>query len=188
MPSTPHGYRRNNSMRHPHFDYSSAGAYFVTICVSQRICLFGTISGGVMCLNELGRIASEAWPALAKHHADFVLDTFVVMPNHVHALLWVRPPDDGQPPIESTHQRGFGGRSASSLSVLVGAYKSSVTQQTRRRRLLPVPVLWQRNFYDNIVRNDDVLAQVREYIRENPARWCEDLLHPAAASNRFNRD
>lgn len=188
MPHTPHGYRRNNSMRHPQFDYTSAGAYFVTICVSQRVCLFGSITDGVMCLNELGRIASETWPVLAEHHTDFVLDASVVMPNHVHALLWLRRPEDGQPSIVSTPQRRFGGRAAGSLSVLVGAYKSAITQQARRRRLLPAPVLWQRNFYDNIVRDDDVLAQVREYIRQNPARWCQDLLHPAAAPNRFNRD
>jgi putative transposase len=174
-------------MRHPQFDYTSTGAYFVTICVSQRICLFGTVSDGVMCLNELGRIACEAWPALAGHHADFGLDAFVVMPNHVHALLWLQPGDE-HPLVARTPHRTFGGRPASSLPVLVGAYKSSVTQKVRRRRLLPVPELWQRNFYDNIVRDDCALAQFREYIRQNPARWCEDLLHPAAAPNRFNRD
>lgn len=187
MPHTPHGYRRNNSMRHPQFDYSSAGAYFVTICVSQRICLFGTVTEGVMCLNDLGRIADEAWPALAKHHEDFVVDAFVVMPNHVHALLWLQPSVDGRPSMGSTPGRAFGGRDVGSLSVFVSAYKSAVTQQARRRRLLPVPVLWQRNFYDNIVRNNDALVEFREYIRQNPARWCEDLLHPAAAPNRFNQ-
>ena len=187
MPHTPRGYRRNNSMRHPHFDYTSAGAYFVTICVSQRICLFGSITDGVLCLNELGWIACDTWGTLAKHHPDFELDAFVVMPNHVHALLWLQRRNDGQALPESTTGREFGGRAAGSLSVLVGAYKSAVTQQAKLRRVLPVPVLWQRNFYDNIVRNDDALSQFREYIQQNPARWCEDLLHPAAVPNRFNR-
>lgn len=175
-------------MRHPQFDYTSAGAYFATICVSQRICLFGTISEGVICLNDLGQIASDAWPTLAKHHTDYMLDASVVMPNHVHALLWLRPPDDGLPSIASTHQRSFCGHAAGSLSVLVGAYKSAVTQRARRRRLLSVPVLRERSFYDNIVRNDDVLAQVHEYIRQNPARWRGDVLHPALAPNQFKRD
>ena len=139
-----------------------------------------------MCLNGLGQIASAAWPALAQRHGDFVLDAFVVMPNHVHALVWLQSNDANCVAPLVTPGRDFGPREAGSLSVLVGAYKSSVTQQARQKRVLPVPVLWQRNFYDNIVRDDEGLAQIREYIRQNPARWCEDLLHPAAP-NRFHR-
>ena len=186
MPTAPDRPQRHNSLRHPGFDYTSAGAYFVTICAAHRVCLFGEVAGGCMQLNPLGHVACSTWPALVEHHACAKVDEYVVMPNHVHALIWLQPLP---PPIAptGTQQRAFGNPVADSLSTLIGSYKSSVTQQAKRKRLLPGPVLWQRNFYDNIVRNAEALARIREYIRTNPARWHEDQLHPDAPPNPFNR-
>ena len=178
-------YQRRNSLRHPHFDYTGAGAYFVTICTAQRACLFGEVAGGIMRLNPLGQIAHNTWPALISKHNHAALDAFVIMPNHIHVLLWLRP-SDASAMHTSTQERAFGVRVAGSLSVLIGGYKSSVTQQAEAGQLLSA-TLWQRNFYDNIVRDDEALARIREYIRTNPDRWLDDKLHPAAPPNRFNR-
>ena len=179
-------YRRHNSLRHPHFDYTSAGAYFVTICVAHRECLLGDVVDGDVQLTPLGQIAHATWPALLEHDTNAQLDEYVVMPNHLHALIWLHLAP-AQETAAAAKQRVFADCIAGSLSVLVGSYKSSVTQQARTMRLLPSPALWQRNFYDNIVRNEDALAHIRNYIRTNPARWMDDQLHPAAPPNPFNR-
>lgn len=179
-------YQRHRSLRHQHFDYTSAGAYFVTICAAHRECLFGEVTNDSVHLSPLGQIAHDTWPALFSKHSDAALDAFVVMPNHVHAIIWLQPLDAPASDRE-THARAFGDPIAGSLSVLVGAYKSSVTQQAKTRRILVTATPWQRNFYDNIVRNDEALARIREYVRTNPSRWLDDKLHPTAPPNRFNR-
>ena len=183
---TADNYRRRNSLRRPHYYYTSTGAYFVTICAARRACIFGAVVNGQMQLNDLGQLAAAAWPALVDQHIHAGLDSYVVMPNHVHVLLWLRPPTLRQPHTPAPEQ-SFGHVTAGSLSALVRAYKSSVTQGAKAHHLLSASQLWQRNFYDNIVRNDAALAQIREYIRRNPERWQEDQLHPAAPPNPFNR-
>jgi REP element-mobilizing transposase RayT len=178
--------RRRNSLRHPQFDYTSPGAYFVTICVAHRECLLGEVVDRNVQLTALGQIADATWPALLKRNPHVQLDEYMVMPNHVHALIWLRQ-SSVQATTAAVKQRAFADCVGGSLSVLVGAYKSSVTQQARAKRLLTAPALWQRNFYDNIVRNEEALAHIRNYIRTNPARWTNDQLHPAAPPNPFNR-
>jgi putative transposase len=186
MLTSSNGYRRHNSLRHLHFDYTSAGAYFVTICVAHRECLLGDVVDGNVQLTPLGQIAHATWPALLARNTHAQLDEYVVMPNHMHVLIWLRlAPAQGTAAVGKP--RAFADCIAGSLSVLVGSYKSSVTQQARAKRLLPVPTLWQRNFYDNIVRSEEALAHIRNYIRTNPARWMDDQLHPAAPPNPFNR-
>ena len=107
-----------------------------------------------MVLNPLGRIADQCWVEFAERHTDAEVDAHVIMPNHAHVLLWItgRPAsaDLGAP----GNPRKFGDAIAGSLSSLVGAYKSAVTQQAIHRGLIPAPPLWQRNFYDHIVRGE----------------------------------
>ena len=171
MTTPPSGYRRRNSLRHPCHDYTKAGAYFVTFCAHQGRSIFGQVIDRKMVLNPLGQIAEDAWQKFANRHANVTVDVYVIMPNHVHVLLrLVQDPDiDNQDSTPKT--RAFGDAIADSLSTLIGAYKSSVTQPARRAGLAPGQPIWQRNFYDSIVRNEAGLQRIRDYIRANPVRW-----------------
>jgi putative transposase len=178
MPSTPQGYRRRNSLRHATFDYTQPAAYFVTFCCHKGQSLFGRVEDQTMILNPLGGIADRAWHEFAGRHSETEVDRFVVMPNHVHVLLWIRSSPDSATQNAPKQERKFGDAIAGSLSTLIGGYKSTVTQKAKLAGLLPGAALWQRNFYDHIVRNEPDLLRIREYIRNNPARWDEDKLHP----------
>lgn len=182
-------YRRRNSLRYTGYDYTQAGAYFVTFCTQGGRCIFGYVDDqGQMIHNSLGQIAHAAWADFAENHPEVEIDIFIVMPNHVHVLLWilahVNPAD--QPPPDK--KRAFGDAIAGSLSTLIGAYKGGVTQKTKNNNLMPGPKLWHRNFYDHIVRGEEELQHIRAYIRTNPQRWKEDKLHPDAPHNEFNRE
>lgn len=187
MPFTLRGYQRRNSLRHPKYDYTNAGAYFVTICAHQGRSLFGQIAEQTMILNRLGQIADIAWREFADRHPETMLDQFVIMPNHVHVLLWLTESSTVDSQQDEEKQRKFGDAIAGSLSTLIGVYKGAVTQKASHEKLIPGPPLWQRNFYDRIVRNESELQRIRNYIETNPARWIEDQLHPAAPPNQFNQ-
>lgn len=163
-------------MRHPDHDYTAPGAYFVTICVHDRQMLFGQIVDGVMHLNALGAIAGRCLLDVLERHDAVRLDVFVVMPNHIHLLLWISE----QPGVEpaSGPPREFAKPIAGSLSTVIGAYKAEVSRRARRAGLAPVGPLWQRNFWDHIIRNERELANVRNYIQTNPERWDVDRLRP----------
>jgi REP element-mobilizing transposase RayT len=167
--------RRPNTMRHTDHDYTASGAYFVTICVHDGQMLFGQIVDDVVQLSPLGAIAQRCLPLVFGHHVHIRLDVFVVMPNHVHILLWIVQPGV-QPPAPGP-QRAFAAPVAGSLSTLVGAYKAEVSRQAKRAGLAPAGPLWQRNFWDRIVRDDHELHNVRNYIQTNPQRWDLDRLH-----------
>jgi putative transposase len=167
--------RHPNTMRHTAHDYTAPGAYFVTICVHGQQLLFGQIVDGAMQCTPLGAMAQRCLPEVFGHHAHVRLDVFVVMPNHVHILLWIEQP--GVQPPTPEPQRAFAAPIAGSLSTLVGAYKAEVSRRAKRAGLAPVGPLWQRNFWDRIVRDDRELANVRNYIQTNPQRWDLDRLH-----------
>jgi putative transposase len=187
MPSTPQGYQRRNSLRQPNFDYTHAGAYFVTICAHRGRSVFGHVVDQEMMLNRLGQIAATRWDEFATRHPEVEVDLFVVMPNHVHVLLWLRrdAASVGQP--GAGKERKFGDAIAGSLSTLIGVYKGAVTQKAKQEKLIPGPPLWQRNFYDRIVCHEQELQHIRHYIENNPARWIEDQFHPDAPPNQFNQ-
>ena len=174
--------RRRNSLRHPDHDYTRPGAYFITICAYKGNALFGQIVDGVMQLNPLGQIAHQAWVDLPKRHPQISVDPFVIMPNHGHAVISILA-ETGKAGIPRQYAKPVAG----SISTVVNAYKVSVTKLAIHAGLIPGPPLWQRNFYDHIVRTDQELANIREYIRTNPARWLADQLHPDAPPNMFNQ-
>lgn len=187
MPQTPTPYRRRNSLRHPGYDYTAAGAYFVTICAQRGRALFGQVVEQSMQLNPLGEIAHSVWLEFAARQPTIRLDTYVIMPNHVHALLWITGGANQTHSGPADPQRRFGKPLAGSLSTLVGTYKSAVTQRAIRQGLLVDTSLWQRSFHDRIVRGEEELARIRDYISSNPARWLDDQLHPNAPPNPFNQ-
>lgn len=175
------------SIRLPEYDYRSPGAYFVTTCTADRICLFGHVVDGRVQLNEYGRIVAEEWYRTEEVRDRVVIDTFVVMPNHTHGVIVITDPPDADPGRGSSPttpyqdeppDRTFGGAIAGSLSTIMRQFKSMVTKRVNRLRDTPGAAVWQRNFYERVVRNRDELDRIREYIRRNPAQWHRDRNHP----------
>lgn len=150
------------------FDYRRPGAYFVTICTRGKRCLLGRVAEGEVLLSEAGRIAEEEWLRTAERRPYVVLDTQVVMPNHIHGLIIIREHAlDALPALACAQSH--------SLSSIVGGFKSA---SSRRIALLSRDyrsAIWQRSYYERIVRDIDELNTVREYIANNPARWCADI-------------
>ena len=168
MPYDPDIHHRR-SIRLAGYDYSQAGAYFVTICIQNHECLLGQATSGIVTLNAAGEMVQRVWLELPEHYG-VAGDAFVVMPNHVHWVVWL--PDETPP-----------GASPLTLHDIVHRFKSLTTARYRQGVLRDAwPAfngrLWQRNYYEHIVRNDDDLARIRQYIAENPARWHEDRDNP----------
>jgi putative transposase len=179
MPYHP-DYHHRRSIRLRNYDYSQSGIYFVTLCTYQRQCLFGQISDGKMELNELGEIVQSEWLRSPEIRREIALDEWVVMPNHLHGIVMITRPDEPQdfnkyplPPQGLPIQM-----KPRSLSSLIVGFKSATTRQINHcRSALGTPV-WQRNYYENIVRDQRSLQNFCKYIRNNPKSWNIDQLHP----------
>jgi REP element-mobilizing transposase RayT len=170
--------RRRRSLRLREYDYSQAGAYFVTICAYQRKCLFGDIVRGEMRLTRPGMIVQHCWDAIPAHFPNLDLDEFVVMPNHVHGIVLI---DDGRgAPCRNPAVEQFGRSMPGSIPTLVRSFKSAATRRVNETRQAHGAKLWQRNYWEHIVRNEPELNRLREYIQNNPAQWDLDNLFSGA--------
>jgi REP element-mobilizing transposase RayT len=165
-----------HSIRLPGYDYTGAGAYFVTVCTDARECLFGQIIDGEMCLDAYGEIALECWQAIPAHCPYIGLDAFVVMPNHIHGILILK--DTAIQPVHPPAQERFAKPVAGSLPSIMRLYKAAVTRRINSLHGTLARAVWQRNYYEHIIRDLDALEQIRAYIATNPLRWEEDQLHP----------
>ncbi len=182
---------RRRSIRLPRFDYAAPGAYFVTLCISGRRCILGKVnSNGTVSLNPLGEAAAAEWRRSAALRDEIELDAFVVMPNHVHGVVVIKPDlsgDDvgatGQSPLQQPDYPPRGPARRSLTSFVVG-YKGAVTRRVNAIRKTPGAPVWQRNYYERIIRDDDELARARFYVQENPARWRDDDYNPATRCER----
>jgi REP element-mobilizing transposase RayT len=177
------------------YDYSLAGAYFVTISTQDHVCIFGDVVEGIMCLNEAGLMVSTVWDALPTRFPSIALDAFVVMPNHIHGIIvFATRMSVGAPlvgaqdvtPNRVTDDRATT-RVAPTLGNVVGAFKSRVTvEYTRGVKMKKWPAfrrrLWQRNFYEHIIRNEASLHRIQQYILDNLARWAFDRENPLAVT------
>jgi REP element-mobilizing transposase RayT len=159
-------------MRLPEYDYSQCGVYFVTICTYRFSSLFGRIVNGNVQLNSLGRLVEEEWKRTAAVRPSVEVDLYVVMPNHVHGLLWIlgNPADQ----VSSNNSETI---IANTLGSIIAQFKSIVTKRSRSLAGAPSSPIWKRNYYDHIVRNERSLERIRNYILENPARWSEDRFY-----------
>ena len=169
------------------FDYSSAGAYFITICAHNRECLFGDIVDGVMRLNEVGRVIADEWQKTAVIRPSVTLDQFIVMPNHFHAIIfindvgatrWVARSTDNRSTTRATHRVAPTNLASNSLGAIIGQFKSAVSRQLKRAGHHPQTPVWQRNYYDHVIRNEKSLQEIRDYIQNNPMKWELDRNHP----------
>lgn len=180
------------SVRLRDFDYATTGAYFVTICTHERQCLFGDIVGGVMGLNDAGRVVRECWAAIPGHFGQCVLDEFVIMPNHFHGIIQIvgagspRPGLGCQHPGSSNRKTGGGKPEGgetpplrwATLGQMVGYFKYQSTKRINTRRQTPGAPVWQRNYFERIVRGDRERDAIRQYIVANPAQWDHDRYRP----------
>ena len=156
-----------HSIRLRGYDYSQAGAYFITICTHERQPLFGVVQEGNMVLNEFGQLVAKTWAGLANQYDWISLGEFVVMPNHFHGLLLIEAPA-GLSKTEFPRKP---------LGRLLGAFKMITAKQVNLMRGLAGVPLWQRNYFEHIVRDEAAYLKIVEYIRTNPKKWSEDRYH-----------
>jgi len=164
------------SIRLKDHDYTQDGAYFITICTHRRAILFGEVIDDAMMLNTLGCIVMEEWEHTATLRPHIELDAFVVMPNHVHGIIvinWGIVGARRAVPLPAKTEQ-FGKPVSNSLPTIVRAFKSAATQRINHVRQTPGMAVWQRNYYEHIIRNETSLNAIREYIVYNPARWTDD--------------
>jgi REP element-mobilizing transposase RayT len=216
--------RHRRLVRLAGYDYSQTGAYFVTVCTQDRACLFGVATeDGAICWNDAGQMLAAQWAALAERFPAVEIDTFVVMPNHLHGIVWIC---DSKPTHRTNANRattrvaptgvghggtvgaglvparptgvGYGGTVGAglvparpaqdrrpTLGDVMGAFKSVTTvAYTRGVKTSGWPGfrgrLWQRNYYEHIIRDDESLERIRQYIQNNPVRWVFDRENPQA--------
>lgn len=163
------------SIRLRDYDYTQNGAYFVTTCAHERRCIFGQVVNDAMALNAWGQIVTEEWEQTAILRPTIELDAFVVMPNHVHGILVIV--DDGRGMMHhAPTKREFSKPIANSLSTIMGTFKAAVTRHINRLPNPPNHPIWQRNYYEHIIRSEQSLNTIRAYVTGNPAQWAEDSL------------
>ncbi len=176
-------YRKSNRLKG--YDYTAAGYYFVTICVDKWQCMFGDIIDGKMQLNHYGLIVEQEWLNTEKIRDNVELDEFVVMPNHFHGVIIItrsgmarHATTGARYHAQTMDERQFGKPMARSLSTIIGSFKSAVTRAVNLLGDTPGDTLWQRSFYDRIIRNEKELFNIRQYIINNPLKWEMDREKP----------
>lgn len=185
------------SIRLKGYDYTRPGAYFVTMCTGNRKCLFGKTSGEIMQLNKFGTMIHTCWSNLPKHFAHIRLDTCVVMPNHIHGIIIITDANidrrgeafssplklcpglvtENASPLHPRTQSPHG-TSSGSLGAIMQNSKSVSTRKINQSNNTPGVTLWQRNYYEHIIRNEHSLNTIRQYIMYNPLMWAYDMDNP----------
>ena len=191
------------SIRLKEYDYTKAGAYFLTIVTQDRVCLFGEVVDGEMRLNDVGDMVHQEWTNLPNRFPNIDLDAFIVMPNHIHGIIAITDAtpivgaglvpaqlvpaqhDDAAITSGATTSRATT-RVAPTVGNIVGAFKSistvRYTHGVKHYGWLPFRGrLWQRNYYEHIIRNEGSLNRIREYIINNQSRWEMDKENPLVA-------
>jgi len=177
---------RIESIRLPGHDYSSPGAYFITICTHNRQFLFGNIVDGEIMLNKFGELVKTEWQKTGIIRPNIVIDAFVIMPNHLHGILIIndefcygrdtlqRVSTIGRKTNENNQIEQFGKPTKNSIPTIVRLFKSTTTKQINQIRQTPGIPVWQRNYYEHIIRDTDDLSRIRHYIANNPKNWKND--------------
>lgn len=182
--------RRRKSARLQHYDYAETGGYFVTICAYQRESLFGEVQDGLMVLNDAGLAVRSEWLRTPEIRREASLDAFQVMPNHLHLIVFIHRglPQDRHGAQDTDAMRNAGAqglaplhrpnRPPQSLGALMAGFKAAATKRINQLRQTPGAPVWQRNYYERVLRNERELEAAREYIIGNPSKWDEDANNP----------
>jgi REP element-mobilizing transposase RayT len=193
------GYHNRRSIRLPGYDYSRPGYYFVTFCIhDRRQNLFGNVVDAIMVLNEFGKFTKQCWHDIPKHFPNVKIDDFIVMPNHVHGIiricgnfagannyspLQIQIRGQTTPKSATPHEpNGYMHihtkqiihpcGTSKTVGSIVRGFKIGVSKMFHKHS--PGKTIWQRGYYDHIIRNEKSLFFIRKYIRENPTNWCVD--------------
>lgn len=178
---------RISSARLKHWDYSSSGWYFVTICTYNKICCFGDIVNGKMKLSKIGEIAKKFWLKIPKHFSNVFLDEFIIMPNHIHGIVVIKNDFKCRDVINhvSTKNKNFYQKispmNKKSLGEVIRWFKSITTFNIHKQN---INFHWQSRFYDHIIRNEKSLNEIRQYIKNNPLKWEFDTENPTAGGKK----
>lgn len=169
------------SIRLKGYDYTQPGAYFVTIVSDQGKEVFGKVIHEEINLSPLGEIIRIEWMRSIGIRKEILLheDEFVIMPNHIHGIVWIVTVESGdlRPHIGNTSADSLPLTHSSSLGKFIAGFKASVTHHARRE--LNLTSIWQRNYYEHIIRNQDELQKIWAYIDSNPRKWFEDRYNPS---------
>jgi REP element-mobilizing transposase RayT len=169
------GIIKPNSLRLKGYDYSKAGFYFVTICTQGGQHIFGQIKKGKMVLNEYGKTAEMCLNELSSHYSNMKLDTYTIMPNHIHVILVLHEAHEDDnvgattPTVTSTLSLVMDSMK-NSLSEIIRGFKTFSSRRINEIRNTPGMSVWQRSFYDRIIRDEKELNGIRAYVRINPAK------------------
>jgi putative transposase len=183
---------RRRTIRVQGYNYSQAGAYFITICTRDRECLLGKVVNETVQLNETGRLVESVWLQTATVRPDIELDAYVVMPNHFHAIFFIHespgaPGTTRRVAPTKNHSAGAGkpcppaGPKPRSVGAIIGQFKSLVTKRINDTPQYLVGSIWQRNYYEHVIRDEESLNRIREYITTNAPRWDFDRENLQAA-------
>jgi REP element-mobilizing transposase RayT len=170
------------------FDYASEGAYFITLVTHHRVYIFGKVINDKVELTKYGAIAHHEWisSAALRKEVEIFEDELVVMPNHLHGIIWINKPVSLPAMNQIKNNLGVGatgrlpqrdeqirvtGPTPKSVSAFIAGYKSAVTTEINKLRNSPKRLVWQPNYFDRIIRNERELNALRQYIQNNPLKW-----------------
>ena len=181
---------RIESARCPNWDYASNGYYFVTICTRNRQCFFGNVNAGKMQLSDIGVIVAQEWHKTPQIRPNVQLDEWVVMPNHFHGIIIIKNPLETFRRVETFRRNvsSINNENApndnqnksrlkpNSLGSIIGQFKSVCTKQIWKMGF--TDFRWQTRFHDHIIRDEESLYRIRQYIINNPQKWELDRNNP----------
>lgn len=169
---------RRRSIRLKDYDYSQSGAYFITICTHNKEILFGEILDGEMQLNEWGNVVEDCWDEVPRHFKNVELDAFIVMPNHVHGIIIITNDIHVGAGFPRPYNKNISGGVKHTLGQIVAYFKYQSSKRINSIRGTPGMPVWQRNYYEHIIRNERDLDEIRQYIINNPLKWELDTENP----------
>ncbi|MEN9980037.1 MAG: transposase [candidate division WOR-3 bacterium] len=171
------------------YDYSQPGGYFITLCTKNRECLLGSVKDGEVRLNKHGEIVQSEWLRASKGFHGVIVDQFIIMPNHLHAIILISNNVGAihELPLQVAGVNTQTARRRMLLPMIIGRFKMQSAKYINQTRNTADKPVWQRNYYEHIIRNDDELNKIREYIINNPLQWQFDRENPAGMNNKLPR-
>jgi putative transposase len=168
-------HQNRKSLRLPNYEYTQEGAYFITILTVNRECLFGDVVQGEIRLNPIGNIVKDVWQSIPIHFPQASVDDFVIMPNHIHGIINLVGARHAVPlHYTKLNYEQFGKPISGSIPTIIRSFKSEVTRRVNILRHTPGAKLWQRNYYEHVIRNEKDFQALLEYIHLNPIKWGND--------------